>query len=305
MNPEFLETIAKRVAADAESLRGLRLISVCLAQRLFDHRFLPLREIGPAWRERAGERERRRIGEHIGRAYLWSEQGETGEAVLEGLYAVKDASEGFVAAVGVAAPVAGAIEKKLAAGSMAAADTAIADSAAADSAAGGPKPAPVTPEPVPAEPPPEPAPPPPATPPPTTAVTTWEAHEAAVTNRIKALNPGAAVPEQVYLDVKNLETGVSKRIRIDAIYKNPAGDYQLVDAKFSSVKDLTTGNLKSTLTENQKLAYQWIKDGKAAVSAADVPSAASKGFAGGQSLTVTSPVQIHVNSPTGIVVRPY
>jgi RHS repeat-associated protein len=46
------------------------------------------------------------IGEHSGRAYLWAQQGEYGEATVEGLHVVKDASTGFVAAASVAAPLA-------------------------------------------------------------------------------------------------------------------------------------------------------------------------------------------------------
>lgn len=52
------------------------------------------------------------IGEHAGRAYLWSQQDEYGEATLEGLHVVRDASTGFVAAASVAAPVAGALESR-------------------------------------------------------------------------------------------------------------------------------------------------------------------------------------------------
>jgi hypothetical protein len=50
------------------------------------------------------------IGEHIGRAELWSQQGEYAEATVEGLQAVTNFSQGFVAAASVAAPAAGAIE---------------------------------------------------------------------------------------------------------------------------------------------------------------------------------------------------
>ena len=38
--------------------------------------------------------------------YLWAQQGEYGEATVEGLHVVKDASTGFVAAPLVAAPLA-------------------------------------------------------------------------------------------------------------------------------------------------------------------------------------------------------
>lgn len=52
------------------------------------------------------------IGEHAGRAYLWTQQDEYGEAALESLYVVRDASTGFVAAASVAAPIAGALESR-------------------------------------------------------------------------------------------------------------------------------------------------------------------------------------------------
>ena len=44
------------------------------------------------------------IGEHIGRAYLWQQHGETGEAVVEGLEATVSFSEGFVTLGSVAEP---------------------------------------------------------------------------------------------------------------------------------------------------------------------------------------------------------
>jgi RHS repeat-associated protein len=56
-----------------------------------------------------------KIGEHGGRAYLWNEQGETGEAVVESLEAVVSTSEGFVAGASVGVPVTGAIESRVAA----------------------------------------------------------------------------------------------------------------------------------------------------------------------------------------------
>jgi RHS repeat-associated protein len=53
-------------------------------------------------------------GEHLARAYLWSEQGETGEAVVETLTAVRDLSVGFVEGVGALAPLAAPLERELA-----------------------------------------------------------------------------------------------------------------------------------------------------------------------------------------------
>jgi RHS repeat-associated protein len=58
------------------------------------------------------------IGEHSGRAYLWTQQGEYGEATLEGLHVIKDTSEGIVAGLSIGAPVAGALESRVASGAV-------------------------------------------------------------------------------------------------------------------------------------------------------------------------------------------
>jgi len=52
------------------------------------------------------------IGEHSARAYLWAEQGESGEATVDVLEGIKAFSEGFNSAASVAVPVAGALESR-------------------------------------------------------------------------------------------------------------------------------------------------------------------------------------------------
>ncbi|HTV64795.1 MAG TPA: RHS repeat-associated core domain-containing protein, partial [Bryocella sp.] len=52
------------------------------------------------------------IGEHLGRAYLWAQQGEYGEATVDVLSSVVDFSGGFNAAASVATPIAGAFESR-------------------------------------------------------------------------------------------------------------------------------------------------------------------------------------------------
>jgi RHS repeat-associated protein len=54
-----------------------------------------------------------KIGEHIGRAYLWSQQGETGEAIVESLEAVKSTSQGIVAGLSWGIPISGAIKSRV------------------------------------------------------------------------------------------------------------------------------------------------------------------------------------------------
>jgi RHS repeat-associated protein len=72
------------------------------------------------------------IGEHIGRAYLWQQQDETGETVVESLETIKSFSTGFVAAASVAAPVAGAIESRVASTSTTAGTTEVVVSSAGE-----------------------------------------------------------------------------------------------------------------------------------------------------------------------------
>jgi RHS repeat-associated protein len=248
------------------------------------------------------------IGEHAGRAYLWAQQGETGEAVVESLHAVVSTTQGINAGLSVAIPVSGALESRATATTAtliedsAAADTSstvAGDTAAADTAASGegstanassgsttntPANTPAAPAPL---------------------ATTWQQHEADVVARLRAANPGVTVGEQVTLDVTNTTTGQTVRIRIDAIYRNGSGQYQLVDAKFSSVSDLTTGSLDSTVTTNQSVAYGWIRSGQSVRVVPAGARAVAAGLPPGTGISIAPTVEMHVNSATGIVVRTY
>ena len=135
--------------------------------------------------------------------------------------------------------------------------------------------------------------------------TTWRQHEAAVTSRLRTINPGTTVGEQVTLDVTNTTTGEVVRIRIDNIYRNQSGQYQLVDAKFSSVQDLTTANLDSTVTANQSTAYGWIRNGQPVRVVPAGANATAAGLTPGTPIQIAPSVQVHVNSPAGVVVRTY
>ena len=55
------------------------------------------------------------MGEHLGRASLWVQQGEYGEATVDVLSSIVDFSGGFNAAASIAAPVAGIVESRVAA----------------------------------------------------------------------------------------------------------------------------------------------------------------------------------------------
>jgi hypothetical protein len=117
------------------------------------------------------------------------------------------------------------------------------------------------------------------------------------------LPAGTPHGQQVTLDVTG-PGGRTVTIRIDDLYRTPSGSWQLVDAKFSRVRDLTSANLTSTATANQRLAYQWITSGTATSVVPRGTFAQSAGIAG-SSIPVSSSVEVHVNSPTGITVRNY
>ena len=137
----------------------------------------------------------------------------------------------------------------------------------------------------------------------------WQQHEQFVTQTLAAANPGVNVGEQVTLMVVNNTTGEVATIRIDNIYQ--AGGttaepiYQLADAKFSSVNDLTTANLNNTLTDNQSIVYPWIARGDSITIIPSGQNAANAGISPGWPIQLNPSVQIYVNGPNGIVVRPY
>ena len=206
------------------------------------------------------------IGEHAGRAYLWQQQGETGEAVVDVLQAVVSTSKGVNAGLSVGIPVSGALESTFARSAT-----------------------PVV----------EP-------PPPTAAVTTWQEHEAATTAYLEGANPGVAINEQITLDVTNTTTGESVRIRIDNIYRTSSGDYQLVDAKFSAVNDLTQEtSFSGVVTDNQEVAYGWIRNGEPISVVPAGARAATAGLRPGLPISVAPNVQMSVNSAAGPVLINY
>jgi hypothetical protein len=135
----------------------------------------------------------------------------------------------------------------------------------------------------------------------------WQQHETLVTQALRSQNPGAPIGRQVTLDVTNVRSGVTETIRIDnTVPQN--GVYQLVDAKFSGVRDLTqpTVNLTSTVTQNQQAVYSWISGGQPVVVVPRGANAVKAGMTPGVPINVAPTVQIHVNAPSGgTVVRTY
>ena len=212
------------------------------------------------------------LGEHGARAYLWAQQGEYGEMTVDLLEATRSGTEGFNSGLSVGIPLAGALESR----AVSTTTTLVTDATAtADSSASS------------------------------QAATTWQQHEVNVTQNLRAASPTAAVGEQVTLDVTNNTTGQAVRIRIDNTVATGPNTFQLVDAKFSSVRDLTTANLDSTVTANQTTAYGWIRNGENLTVTPAGPRAIAAGMTPGAPISIAPTVQVYVNTPTGIAIRTY
>jgi hypothetical protein len=147
--------------------------------------------------------------------------------------------------------------------------------------------------------------PPPGAP---TPLSPWQAHEARVTAALKANNPGVTVGEQIELQVTNKVTGQVETIRIDNLVNNSGGAV-LVDAKHSVNQNLTTGSLKSRLTESQQVVFGWFADPKVRPHLQFVPRANNANLLGvqpGKPIKVAG-IKIHVENPAtgGITARNY
>jgi hypothetical protein len=79
---------------------------------------------------------------------------------------------------------------------------------------------------------------------------------------------------------------------------------QVVDAKFSSVRNLANPNtnLQSTVTQNQSVVYEWITQGAQITAVPRGPNAVAAGFTPNTPVTLEPSVQMCVNNPTGAIV---
>lgn len=132
----------------------------------------------------------------------------------------------------------------------------------------------------------------------------WRLHEKEVSERLTKKYGRGKVAEQVTLEVTGPD-GKTVRIRIDNLVDSGGGKYKLIDAKHSEVSDLTKGDLHSTLTENQKKAFKWLKDGEAKTVEVRGTKGEQIGLNSGDRIKVESDIEIHVNSTSGIVERKY
>ncbi|WP_024466851.1 hypothetical protein [Treponema pedis] len=143
----------------------------------------------------------------------------------------------------------------------------------------------------------------------------WKKHENKVSDDLKANKPSGTVGKQVTLVVEGIDTKgkpFKKRIRIDNLQETSPGKYQLTDAKYSGVKDLTkvsNKQLRNTFTTNQKTVYDAIggTNGAKVTKVTPVGRNASKaGLAPNEPINIEPNVNIGVNNTNGsITYRKY
>lgn len=136
----------------------------------------------------------------------------------------------------------------------------------------------------------------------------WKAHERIVTSEVAAAHPGSNIGEQVTLDVTNLRTRQTVTIIADNTILLSDGNYKIVDAKYSSRRDLsdTSVSVRQTATSNQRTAYDWIARGEPVTVVPRGGKAREAGMTPGQPITLRPEIDIVVNRPGGgTVTRPW
>jgi len=123
----------------------------------------------------------------------------------------------------------------------------------------------------------------------------WRVHQQNVTEALMKQRPNEAIGTQVTLDVVG-PGGEVKTIIPDNMYK-VNNQYQIVDAKFSKDGNLLTGSLRSSLTPNQKIVFDWIKNGQVQTAFVRGSNASAMGLQPGTNISLTNQVQVAVNIP--------
>jgi hypothetical protein len=140
----------------------------------------------------------------------------------------------------------------------------------------------------------------------------WKKHEDCISDHLGSKHP--IVGKQITLKVEGIGTNgkpFKKKIRIDNLYKDKSGRYQLVDAKHSSVKDLQNVpkmELRNTFTKNQKIVYDAIggKNGAKVTKITPVGKNANDMGINVKNIIIEPKVEIGVNTANGgIYYRDY
>lgn len=132
----------------------------------------------------------------------------------------------------------------------------------------------------------------------TSSKKTWQQHEIDVTKALEKKYGKGNVATQVTMEVTG-PGGKKVTIRIDNLVRDEKGNFKLIDAKHSDTKDLTKTDieLEGTLTNNQKDAFPWIKNGQASkVEIRGVKAEKLDLFSGEDIVNkLSKEIEIHVN----------
>jgi RHS repeat-associated protein len=140
---------------------------------------------------------------------------------------------------------------------------------------------------------------------------TWQQHETNVTQMQQSLHGTTNVGTQVTIDVTGPGPSGPETItiRADNTVTTASGNVQIVDAKFSAVRNLANPgtNLQSTVTTNQSRVYNWITSGAPITAVPRGPNAQAANFTPNMPITLEPTVQMCVNDPVSgaIVTRNY
>jgi hypothetical protein len=123
----------------------------------------------------------------------------------------------------------------------------------------------------------------------------------------RTLNPTRNVGTQVTIDVTGPGPSGPETvtIRADNTVTTASGSVQIVDAKFSAVRNLANPatNLQSTVTTNQSKVYNWITSGAPITAVPRGPNAVAARLTPNMPVRLEPTVQMCVNDPvSGAIV---
>lgn len=132
----------------------------------------------------------------------------------------------------------------------------------------------------------------------------WDMHEKAVGNNLATSHSGQATATQITLDIYDQNGNLVTTIRADYGAMKPNRQLTLIDAKHQANAEVARGLIKplDTVTSNQHIGYQLIKDGNAGEIIARGAGAEKLGIAG-RKVNINPVIEIHTNDVNGAIVK--
>lgn len=118
-------------------------------------------------------------------------------------------------------------------------------------------------------------------------------------------NPGRNIAVGCSLDVTNMATGQTVRTIPDNLLEVGPRTYEIVEAKFSRVNNLTKASratIRAAATTPQRTVFDWISTGQPIRIVPAGNRAAQAGLPVGGTITISPNIRIGVNNPNGGVV---